>query len=142
VRFRKLHKDARAPEKAHEDDAGWDLFAIENVTIKKGGWALVHTGIAIELPSSQDVIFEAQVRGRSGLRLRHGLFVPTGTIDTGYRGDVGCIVFNASDEKYKVKKGQKICQLVVATLPHTSFVEAEELSESLRGEGGFGSTGN
>ncbi len=145
VRFKKLHPDAKAPVQAHSDlcypDAGWDLFALQEVVVKPGKAILIPTGIAIELPAaSASVFFEAQIRSRSGLRLK-GIFCPVGTIDAGYRGDVGCIMLNITDEPYTVKKGEKMCQLVVSKLVRVVMIEAAELRMSDRGVKGFGSSG-
>lgn len=145
VKFKKLHPDAKAPHKAHNDihhpDAGWDLFALQETELLPGEVKLIPTGIAIELPEGTvNHFFEAQIRSRSGHR-KQGIVVPVGTIDAGYRGDVGCIIFNLSPNAYTIKKGEKICQMVVVQLPRTKMQIVEELSESRRGEGGFGSTG-
>ena len=145
VYFKKLHSEARAPERAYNDlrypDAGWDLFALQRAVVGAGKAVLIPTGIAIELPEgSMDHFFEAQVRSRSGLRLK-GIFCPVGTIDAGYRGDVGCVMVNITDEPYTIEKGEKMCQLVVVKLPRVKMVEMAELKSSDRGEKGFGSSG-
>ena len=97
------------------------------------------TGVFIELPYG----YEAQVRPRSGLALKHNLFVTNspGTVDAGYRGEVGVIMFNHNDEPFKIARGERIAQMVIQKLPEVEFVDADELSDSLRGEGGFGSSG-
>ncbi len=150
IKFKKLHPDAKAPERAHNGDypdVGWDLFALERVVIRCHSAVVISTGIAIELPYSgesggvfENWVWEAQVRSRSGHRLK-GLVVPVGTIDSGYRGDVGCIMVNITDETHRVEKGEKVCQLVVTKHPNICFEEVEELSDTERGEKGFGSTG-
>jgi len=100
---------------------------------------LVATGLFIELP----VGFEAQVRPRSGLALKHDITLTNspGTIDAGYRGEVGIIMYNAGSEPFHIKRGERIAQMVICELPEVDFVESDELSESKRGTGGFGSTG-
>lgn len=145
VYFKKLHAEAREPVKAYSDlrypDAGWDLFALRKTVLEAGKAVLIPTGIAIELPEgSLSHFFEAQIRSRSGLRLK-GIFCPVGTIDAGYRGDVGCIMVNITDKPYTIEKGEKMCQLVVMKLPRVEMVEATVLKSSDRGGKGFGSSG-
>ena len=144
VKFKKLDKSAKSPMKAHDGnyaDAGWDLFALESTTLKSGEIKLLRTGIAIELPEGDfNYFYEAQLRSRSGHR-KKGLLVPVGTIDAGYRGDVGCILYNLSGKDYTVESGEKICQLVVVQIPQVDIQESIQLSETKRGGKGFGSTG-
>lgn len=127
------------PAKAHHDDAAYDLRSRSDMELAVGKSTLVPTGMFLELP----VGFEAQVRPRSGLALKHNLSLTNspGTIDAGYRGEVGVIMFNPGPEPFPVRRGDRIAQMVIAELPEVELVPAEELSESGRGEGGFGSTG-
>lgn len=127
------------PRKAHHDDAAYDLRAREEVKLVPGKPMLIPTGLSIELP----VGYEAQVRPRSGMALKHALTVlnSPGTIDAGYRGEVCVIVMNAGIEPYHVKRGERIAQMVINKLPDVEMVEVDALSESGRGSGGFGSTG-
>lgn len=135
-----LHPDAILPQYAHgpEEDAGMDLHAVEDVLLEPGVPALVPTGLAIELPPG----FEAQIRPRSGLALRHAITLPNApaTIDPGYRGEIRVILLNLGREPYQVHKGDRIAQMVVARYEAVEWVEAE-LSETRRGAGGFGSSG-
>jgi len=121
--------------------AGLDLCAdiAEDVTLNPGERTLVPTGIAIALPDG----YEAQVRPRSGLALRHGITLVNtpGTIDPDYRGEIGVIVINHGRDPFVVKKGERIAQLVIAPFVRAEFVEVDELDETARGEGGFGHTG-
>jgi len=121
--------------------AGMDLYAelAQELVLIPGGRALVPTGIAIELPEG----YEAQVRPRSGLALKHGISLVNspGTIDTDYRGEIGVIVINHGTEPFVVRSGERIAQLVFATFARASLVEVAELGESGRGDGGFGHTG-
>lgn len=128
-----------APKKAHHDDAAYDLKSRVDLTLEPGLACLVPTGLFLELP----IHYEAQVRPRSGLALKHSLTIPNspGTIDAGYRGEVGVIMLNAGREDYRVRRGDRIAQMVIAKLPEVELLPAETLSESRRGEGGFGSTG-
>jgi dUTP pyrophosphatase len=100
---------------------------------------IVPTGLFIELPEG----FEAQVRPRSGLALKHALTVVNspGTVDAGYRGEVGVIMLNAGKSNYSVKRGERIAQMVINELPQVTFQKVEKLSDSMRGSGGFGSSG-
>lgn len=127
------------PAKAHFDDAAYDLRSRIDFTLEPGKVALVPTGLTIELP----VGYEAQVRPRSGLALKHGIGVlnAPGTIDAGYRGEVGSILFNFSDRPFEIKRGDRISQMVVAKLTDVQLEPAAGLSETGRGTGGFGSTG-
>lgn len=137
--IKKINKDAIIPFKAHKDDAGFDLFSVEDVTLKPLERKLIHTGITMELPKDT----EAQVRPRSGLALKHGITVlnTPGTIDEGYRGEVGIILINLSNEDFVITKGMKIAQMVIKKTYDVDIVEVDEISESGRGTGGFGSTG-
>ena len=127
------------PAKAHEDDAAYDLRSRVDLTVPAGRSTLVPAGFRIELP----VGFEAQVRPRSGLALKHNITLTNspGTIDAGYRGEVGVILFNHGPEEFSVRRGDRIAQMVIAELPRVELQCVEELSDSGRGEGGFGSSG-
>ena len=128
------------PEYAHPGDAGLDLFANVHVELAPGGTALVKTGISIELPEGT----EAQVRPRSGLALKHSVTVlnTPGTIDEGYRGEVGVILINHGKDCFTVEQGMKIAQMIIKPVIRAEVEEVEELSGTARGEGGFGSTSN
>ena len=121
--------------------AGVDLSAnLDNeVVLKPGARTLVPTGIAIELPEG----YEAQIRPRSGLALKHGISLVNspGTIDTDYRGEIGVIVINHGKEPFTIKKGERIAQMVFAPFIRAVFAEVAELGDTLRGAGGFGHTG-
>jgi len=140
VKFRML-PDCRelAPRKAHADDAAYDLRSRADLTLAPGTTSLVPTGLFLEIPPG----YEAQIRARSGLALKHDLSLPNapGTIDAGYRGEVGVIIYNRGKLPFEVKRGDRIAQMVIAKLPEVELVEVEELSDSTRGAGGFGSTG-
>jgi dUTP pyrophosphatase len=138
IRIKKLHADAILPAYAHgpQEDAGLDLCSVETVTLQPGIAQGVPTGIAIELPSG----YEAQVRPRSGLGLKHSITVNFGTIDPGYRGEIRVIMFNLGRADYTVHKGDRIAQLVISRYEPVEWEEGE-LGESRRGEGGFGSSG-
>lgn len=119
--------------------AGLDLTAAVALTIAPGARALVPTGLAIALPEG----FEAQVRPRSGLAVKHGLTVlnSPGTIDADYRGEIQVILINLGPESVEIVRGMRIAQMVVATVTRAAFFEVTSLDETARGSGGFGSTG-
>ena len=139
----KIHMDNGCedlfPRKAHDDDAAFDLRSRVDIIIPSGKIMLVPTGVFMELP----VGYEAQVRPRSGLALKHGITVlnTPGTIDAGYRGEVGVILINAGENDFTIARGDRIAQMVIQQLTDVQLVSAEALSETARGAGGFGSTG-
>lgn len=167
VKIKRTHPDATLPRYAHDGDAGFDLVAVEDVIIEPGETKLVRTGLAVELPPG----YELQVRPRSGVTLKTKLRVQSGTVDSNYRGEIGVIVdniaplyladgwgpalegtaylvdgFKITDGNfvygtYIIRKGDRIAQAVINAVPRASFVEVDELSESERGTGGFGSSG-
>lgn len=139
VKFKKLSPTAKIPEYAHPTDSGMDLFSDRQMIIPAGGRALVPTGVAVALPPNT----EGQVRSKSGLALKSGIMVlnSPGTIDTNYRGEIGVILFNTSDQDYEVAMGQKIAQLVVCPFYTCATMEVDDLDSTDRGNGGFGSTG-
>ena len=140
LRFKRVHPDAVLPSYAHPSDAGMDVRSIEDLTLAPGKRALVRTGLVMLLPPS----YEAQVRPRSGLALKNGVTVlnSPGTIDSGYRGEVGVILINLGDADFTVRKGDKVAQLVIAPVTQPEVVETHEIDETDRGVGGFGSTGS
>ena len=135
----RVDESAIIPFKAHKGDAGMDLFSNENTNIKPFERKLIHTGIRIQLPNNT----EAQIRPRSGLALHNGITVlnTPGTIDEGYRGEIGIILINLSNEIFEVKKGMKIAQMVIKSTLVVTVEEVKGLNKTSRGEGGFGSTG-
>ncbi|USK58118.1 dUTP diphosphatase [Peribacillus asahii] len=140
LKIKKLFNDAKLPFYAHEGDAGMDIYSREEKTIAPGETTLIKTGISVELPPST----EAQIRPRSGLALKHSITVlnSPGTIDEGYRGEVGVILINHGKEEFLVEKDMRIAQMVIKPVIRVKIVEAEDtLSNSERGQGGFGSSG-
>jgi dUTP pyrophosphatase len=136
----RLDPDLPLPEYAHPGDAGMDLFARIDARLEPGERLLVPTGIAIALPAG----FVALVHPRSGLALRHGLALVNspGTIDAGYRGEIGVIVINHDPRSpFDIRRGDRIAQLLVLPVTRAQVVEVGDLPGSHRGEGGFGSTG-
>ena len=139
VKFRKIDPAAILPSYAHPGDAGMDVRSVEDLVVEPGGRKLVRTGLVMMLPPG----YEAQVRPRSGLALKNGVTVlnTPGTIDEGYRGEVGVILANLGAEPFRVEKGAKIAQIVIAPCTRAEIVETAERDETARGTGGFGSTG-
>jgi dUTP pyrophosphatase len=140
LRFRRLSAAARPPAQARDGDAGYDLHAAEAVTIGPGERASVGTGIAVAIPAGQAGL----VVPRSGLAARHGISVVNapGLIDSGYRGELRVLLLNTDRaEPFPVEPGDRIAQLVLVAVETPELEEAEELDETARGAGGFGSTG-
>src|SRR5436305_13060919 len=140
LRIQKIHSRAILPSYAHgpQEDAGMDLHAVEDATLEPGLPRLVPTGLTIEVPPG----YEAQVRPRSGLALRHAITMPNapGTIDPGYRGEIRVILLNLGREPHTVHAGDRIAQMIVARYEAIEWLEAP-LAEARRGESGFGSSG-
>lgn len=137
IKIKKLKNDATLPSYAHMGDAGMDIYASEDVHIRKGERGKVPTGIAIEIPDG----YVGLVWDKSGLSMNHGLKTLGGVIDAGYRGEVMIGIVNLSNEDYTLGKGHKVAQLLIQKIESPVIEEAEELSDSHRGEKGFGSTG-
>ena len=131
--------DDLMPAKAHSDDAAYDMRSRVDITLEPKCSTLVPTGVVIELP----VGYEAQIRPRSGLALKHNLMLTNspGTIDAGYRGEIGIIMYNAGKEDFSISRGDRIAQMVICKLPEVELVASDSLSDTDRGSGGFGSTG-
>ena len=142
MKIRIVHKSTNAlPQYATSQSAGIDLRAnlAEPVILKPMERKLIPTGLFIELPEG----YEAQIRPRSGLALKHGITVlnTPGTIDADYRGEIGVLLINLSTEDFKIEHGERICQMVIARHEQAEWIQVEELNETERGAGGFGHTG-
>ena len=140
LRVRRLHSAAALPVRAHDDDAGYDLCAIDGATLAPGERAMVRTGIAIELAAGHAGL----VLPRSGLAARHGIALVNapGLIDAGYRGELKVLLLNTDREAtFEIHAGDRIAQLVVVAVATPEVVEAGALAATARGEGGFGSSG-
>ena len=127
------------PAYATDGAVGMDVVSAEDVTLAPGARHAVATGLAVAIPPG----FEIQVRPRSGLALKHGITVPNtpGTIDSDYRGELKVILINHGDAPFEIRRGDRIAQLVLAPVTRASWLPVDELDETARGEGGFGSTG-
>lgn len=139
VKFAKCYPDAVIPFFAHEGDSGFDLYTVEPVMIESNRRAVLKTGLRPMLPPG----YEIQIRPRSGISANTDLTVLLGTVDSGYRGEIGVIVHNNSKGEVSIKKGERIGQGVIVKLPTVTLVEIaeSELTDTSRGNGGFGSTG-
>ncbi|KOO51314.1 dUTP diphosphatase [Viridibacillus arvi] len=139
VKIKRIHTDALLPMQANPGDAGMDLYSIEAVEIPAGEAKLIKTGLQIELPQGT----EAQIRPRSGLALKHSVTVlnSPGTIDEGYRGEIGVILINHGKETFIVEKSMRIAQMVIQFVPSIQLLEVNELSQTVRGASGFGASG-
>ena len=135
-------EDLPLPRFMSEEASGMDIFAaVENeLIIKQGGFQLVPTGIQLAIPAG----YEAQLRPRSGLALKHGITLlnSPGTIDADYRGEIRALLINLGPEDYMIKRGERIAQLVIHALPAVKLIQVDDLPPSDRGEGGFGHTGH
>jgi len=139
IEISKIHDDAVIPHYVHPGDSGMDLYSVEDTTIEPGTTAFVPTGLKIAVPEG----YEAQVRPKSGLALKHSITVlnTPGTVDSSYRGEICVILINHGREPFQVHKHTKIAQMVICPVVQAEIAEVENLNDTVRGEGGFGSTG-
>jgi len=139
VKIKKLKDDAKIPFRQTEGSSGYDLYSNEEFTLKPSDIVLVSTGISMEIPQG----YEAQVRPRSGLALKKGITVlnTPGTIDADYRGEVKVILINLGKKEVVLNKYERVAQLVFQKVETVNFSVDEDLSDTVRGEGGFGSSG-
>ena len=137
IKIKKLHGDAIIPKYAHFDDAGLDLFTIEDTLIKVGERIPVKTGIAMEIP----VGHVGLIWDKGGVSVKGGIKTIAGVVDSSYRGEILVAVINLSDKDYKFEKGHKIAQMIIQKKETVEFEEVAELTETKRGEGRLGSTG-
>lgn len=139
IKFRKLSSNAKIPGYQSEQAAGFDFCASEDCRLEKGQVTLIPTGLSCEIPEG----FELQVRARSGLAAKAGVFLVNGvgTIDSDYRGEIKVIASTCLDQSVEIKAGDRIAQGVLAPVTRAEISEVAELSDTARGAGGFGSTG-
>jgi len=137
VKVKKLKENAIVPCYAHQGDAAMDLFSTEDYVVPVGKRQLVSTGISMELPEG----YFASIRGKSGLAYKKGISILGGVIEYTYRGEYGVIVLNTGDEDFVIRAGDKIAQVVIAPVASVEVEEVEELSDTIRGDGAWGSTG-
>lgn len=137
IKVKRLTPDAKLPAYARSGDAGFDLFAPTDVTLAPGERKGIPSGLAMELPEG----YVGLIWDKSGLSIRSGLKTFGGVLDSGYRGEIVIGMMNLSDEPYTFEKGHKIAQMLIQKVEQAEILEADELSETERGEGGLGSTG-
>ena len=139
IKVKKLNQKAQIPAYQTAEAAGFDLHSIENIILKPGERKLIGTGLAFEIPKG----YEIQIRPRSGLAYKYGISVlnSPGTIDSDYRGEIKVLLMNHSNENFEIKVGERIAQAVIQEVIQATFEEVDELSDTARGAGGFGSTG-
>jgi dUTP pyrophosphatase len=137
LKVKKVDEGAKLPEYAHEHDAGMDFFALEEVRVGPGEIARIRSGVAIEIPEG----FVGLCWDKSGLAMKNGIKVLAGVIDAGFRGELVMGVINLGKEEYVFEKGHKVLQMLIQPVEILDIIEVEELSDTSRGEDGFGSTG-
>jgi len=137
LEIKKLDREAKLPVRAHADDAGLDLFSNEEFSLAPGERKAVKTGIAVAIPTG----YVGLIWDKSSVPYKWGVKTMGGVIDAAYRGEIGVIMINLSQEIFKVEKGAKISQLLIQKVELPEVCEVTELDDTIRGEGGFGSTG-
>lgn len=137
LKIKKLKPEAKLPSYAHPGDAGLDLCAAEVALIPAHTRAEISTGLAFEIPDG----YVGLVWDKSGLAFKKGLTTMSGVLDAGYRGELKLLVYNTTDQDYSFNVGEKVAQLLIQPIERPEIAEADSLSETSRGEGGFGSTG-
>ena len=138
LRFKRLHPEARLPTRGSRLAAGLDIYSVERVTLDAGARAAVRTGLAVAIPEG----FYGRVAPRSGLAVRQGLDTMSGVIDSDYRGEILCVLINLGDAPIEIEPGARIAQLIIERIALPEPAWAEDLDETGRGAGGFGSTGS
>jgi len=137
LKIKRLVKDVLLPDYSHDGDAAMNMYASENVTLEPGERKQIKTGIAIEIPKGYSVF----IWDRSSMSHKHGLKTLGGVIDEGYRGEVMVGMVNLSTEDYEIEKNHKVAQMILQKREEVEIEEVEELSDTARGKGAFGSTG-
>lgn len=137
LKVKKIHPDAVIPKYAHEGDAGFDLRSVENYVLKPMEKTIVKTGLQMEIPEK----YFGSIRDRSGLAAKYSIHILAGVIDSHYRGEVGVVIINLGEKEFKINKNDRIAQMLIQPVATAEIQEVDELSETARGEGRFGSTG-
>ena len=137
LEFKRVDDRATLPSRGSELSAGLDLYSIEEIRIEPKQRTLAKTGLAVAIPSG----YYGRIAPRSGLAMKLGLDVLSGVIDSDYRGEIGCLLYNTGDEPIQLPAGSKICQLIIEKIEMPTAIWADELTDTTRGSGGFGSTG-
>jgi dUTP pyrophosphatase len=137
LKFKRLDLKATLPERGSPFAAGLDIYCIDEITIGPRARYLAKTGLAVAIPHG----YYGRIAPRSGLAVKQGLDVLAGVIDSDYRGEIGCLLYNTSDETVHLPAQSKICQLIIEKIELPTAVWADDLTDTSRGSGGFGSTG-
>lgn len=137
IKIKKTNSDAILPQYAHPGDAGMDFFSNEELTLKPGERKLVPTGISMAIPIGYVGLFW----DKSGIASKFGIKSMAGVIDAGYRGEIKILLHNISNEEFKIEKGMKIAQMLIQPVEQKELIEVNDLEETQRSDGGFGSTG-
>lgn len=137
LKIKKLKPEAISPKYSYNDDAGFDLFSVEKIEILPNQRVRVPTGIAMQIPNGHVGL----IWDKSGLSQKNGLKTLGGVVDSGYRGEVMVGIINLSDDKYVLEAGHKVAQMIIQKKETCEIIEVEELEDTDRGEGGFGSSG-
>ena len=139
IKIKKLHEEAKLPSRASDSDAGYDLYSLKDGAIccHDSRTALIKTGISVAIPKG----YYGRIAPRSGLALRDGIGVLGGVVDSGYRGEIGVILINSGSQDFDFYKGDRVAQLIIEKCHDIEWEECDNLDDSDRGEGGFGSTG-
>lgn len=137
LKIKKIHPEAKLPKYATSGDAGMDLFAVEEVSVEPGEIVRIKSGVAMEIPEG----YVGLCWDKSGLSMKHGIKVLAGVIDSSFRGELVMAVINLGKDTYTFEKGHKVMQMLIQKVEHVEIMETNDLSETERGEGGFGSTG-
>ena len=138
IKIKKINTDGRVPTRAKSSDAGYDLYSTVDMPITPTARQLVPTGIAIEIPEG----YYGRIAPRSGLAVRAGIDILAGVVDSGYRNEIKVVMINLGEGLVSVNKGDRIAQLIIEKCHDVEWEEVNELSDSDRGEGGFGSSGS
>ncbi len=137
LKIKRMDKEVELPSFAHDYDAALDLRSSENTTIKAGEKKIIKTGLKMAIPEG----YAGLIWDRSGMAAKHSLHTLAGVIDSGYRGEIGIVMINLSDEDFRIEKNMRIAQMLIQPVSQPKIKEVESLEESSRGENGFGSTG-
>ena len=137
LNVKKLNENATVPTKVNKSDAGYDLYALEGTIIDKHSHKLIKTGISMQIPEG----YVGLIWPRSGMAYKHGIDVFAGVIDSSYRGDVGVILYNSQYSNYNIEKGDRIAQIIFQKIEDFDLHVVENLDDTSRGAGGFGSSG-
>ncbi len=137
LKIKKLDSSLKTPEYIHDYDAAFDLPAAHDIELKPGEKQIIRTGLKMAIPKG----YAGLIWDRSGLAAKHSLHVLAGVIDSGYRGEVGVVMVNLGKEVFRVEKNMRIAQMLIQPVIQPKIKEADDLGETSRSEGGFGSTG-